>query len=596
MLHQILQRQLKKLGLSPDQPPTPETWRAFLERINAAYEQADQDRYLLERAMAISSREMRELNESLRKTAENQITLERNRHQAIMEHIVDGVITFNSDGYIQSFNPAAERIFGYTAKEIVGQHINDLLSGTQSGSHPTDKLNLQSNTEASIQHIRNEVVGRRKNGDMFPMELAVSNMLFGDQQLFIAVVRDISEQKKIESLLYNKLKFEELITTISTKFINLAPEEIDNGINEALGQIGQFVQVDRSYIFLISEDKQTVSNTHEWCAPGILPAIEYLQNVPANTMPWWMDKIEKQEVIHIPCVADLPPEASNEKELLKAQEIQSLIVVPLVYNRQSIGFFGFDAVRTQREWDEDSIRLFKILGEIFVNALARKQVAEQLQQQRDFALQVMNTMGQGLTVADTEWRFEYVNPTFARMLGYTPEELIGKTPFDITVKEDWPKLHESRNKRFSGADETYELRLRRKDGSHFYALVTGAPRFQNGKVVGSIGVITDLTERKKSEEELAQKAAELAALYRASTQLFASGDLNSMAQQIATTVTSEFEFADCAVVLLEEPLEINELGEVVGNMNGRILSVVQLGEYQHDTVKSLRVNGPGLIA
>mgnify|MGYP000731245247 CR=1 FL=1 len=86
------------------------------------------------------------------------------------------------------------------------------------------------------------------------------------------------------------------------------------------------------------------------------------------------------ETIHIPRVADLPDAARAERELLQAQDIVSLVVLPLVYGGQAVGFVGFDTVREQKSWSEESIRLLRIVGEIFVNAIERKKAVDALQQ------------------------------------------------------------------------------------------------------------------------------------------------------------------------------------------------------------------------
>jgi PAS domain S-box-containing protein len=132
----------------------------------------------------------------------------------------------------------------------------------------------------------------------------------------------------------------------------------------------------------------------------------------------------------------------------------------------------------------------------------RKRAEHELQTQRDFAQQVMNAMGQGLTVTDAEGRCEFVNPAYARLFGYTPQELIGKRPADLTPPEDRPVLDAARLRRRQGKTSTYETQLRRADGSIAHVLITGVPRWQQGQIAGSIAVVTDLTERTQAEEAL----------------------------------------------------------------------------------------------
>ena len=121
-----------------------------------------------------------------------------------------------------------------------------------------------------------------------------------------------------------------------------------------------------------------MDNTHEWCAPGVRPQIDILQDIPLEALPWWTAKIQHGETIHISDVKALPAVASAERELLEEQQIKSVIALPMIYRGAALGFLGFDAVRAKKEWPEESIRLLRIVGEILVDALQRKRAEDEL--------------------------------------------------------------------------------------------------------------------------------------------------------------------------------------------------------------------------
>ena len=127
---------------------------------------------------------------------------------------------------------------------------------------------------------------------------------------------------------------------------------------------------------------------------------------------------------------------------------------------------------------------------------------------KDFAHQVMATVGQGIVVSSEGWRFEYVNPAFARMVGRMPKELIGRSMDELIHPHDRPILIQARSRRQAGETSSYEARLIRSDGCVFPVQVTGTPRWQDGKFFGSIVAVTDLTERKRFEDELKKREAE----------------------------------------------------------------------------------------
>ncbi|MGH8458956.1 MAG: sensor histidine kinase, partial [Nevskiales bacterium] len=139
-----------------------------------------------------------------------------------------------------------------------------------------------------------------------------------------------------------------------------------------------------------SPDHSTESCTHEWCAPGIESAIHRLQNLPLNNYPWFMQRIGRGEVLHVPQVSDLPPEAAAERAEFEAENIQSVIMVPLVFEGQVSGYMGFDAVSRAIEWPPEIVALLRIAGEIVFNALHRKHAELAIHQQK-LALEQANT-------------------------------------------------------------------------------------------------------------------------------------------------------------------------------------------------------------
>ncbi|MEJ2748713.1 MAG: response regulator, partial [Anaerolineae bacterium] len=209
---------------------------------------------------------------------------------------------------------------------------------------------------------------------------AVAGQSLDKARLFELTQTELAARLEMEKALQERILFERLITSISTNFINLASDKIDVGIEQALQQIGDFVGADRSYVFLMSNETETLSNTHEWCRSGIRSEKDKVQNLPYTAVPWWMEKITRQETILIPNVADLPAEANAEKLIFEAQNIQSLAVIPLASHQELIGFLGFDAVRSSKEWSENDIKLLKIVGEIIANALLRKRSEEEADQ------------------------------------------------------------------------------------------------------------------------------------------------------------------------------------------------------------------------
>lgn len=120
------------------------------------------------------------------------------RHRAILDTAVDGIITINDRGIVESFNRAAERMFGYTAAEIIGHNISRLMPEPYRSGHDGYVRHYVATGDARIIGIGREVEGLRKDGSVFPMDLAVGEVHLPGRRLFTGITRDISYRKAVE--------------------------------------------------------------------------------------------------------------------------------------------------------------------------------------------------------------------------------------------------------------------------------------------------------------------------------------------------------------------------------------------------------------
>ena len=141
-----------------------------------------------------------------RKRAEEELREAEERMRSIVDHVIDGIITIDERGTVESFNPAAQRLFGYSTAEVIGQNVKMLMPEPFHGEHDGYLDNYVRTAKAKIIGIGREVIGRRKDGSTFPMDLAVSAFHLGQRRFFTGIVRDISDRKRAESNLLNAAK------------------------------------------------------------------------------------------------------------------------------------------------------------------------------------------------------------------------------------------------------------------------------------------------------------------------------------------------------------------------------------------------------
>jgi len=143
---------------------------------------------------------------SQRKVTEDKLRELFSRTKAILDTIVDGVITISDRGRIETVNPAAEKIFGYRLEELSGRNVSMLMPAPYQHEHDQYLANYLDTGEKKIIGIGREVTGRRKDGSTFPLELAISEMEVNGQRMFTGIVRDISERKETEEKLREAMR------------------------------------------------------------------------------------------------------------------------------------------------------------------------------------------------------------------------------------------------------------------------------------------------------------------------------------------------------------------------------------------------------
>lgn len=172
-----------------------------------------------------------------RKAVEDQVRDGAARLQAIFDTVVDGVITIDGHGTVQTLNPAAERVFGYAAAEVLGRNIKMLMPEPYHSQHDEYLEHFRVTGEARIIGIGREVVGKRKDGCTFPLELAVSEMTLGGERHYTGIVRDITERKAFEQAVVAAKNEAEQANAAKDSFLATMSHELRTPLNGLLGML-----------------------------------------------------------------------------------------------------------------------------------------------------------------------------------------------------------------------------------------------------------------------------------------------------------------------------------------------------------------------
>ena len=174
---------------------------------------------------------MQQTNPVNRPAAGDALVESEAKMRAILNTAVDGIITIDERGMIETYNAAAERLFGYRADEVIGRNVKMLMPEPYQSEHDGYLGNYLSTGRAKIIGIGREVFGLRKDGTTFPMDLAVSEVKFGGRRLFTGIVRDLTERKRLERELLE----------ISDREQRRIGQDLHDGLGQVLAGVGFMV-------------------------------------------------------------------------------------------------------------------------------------------------------------------------------------------------------------------------------------------------------------------------------------------------------------------------------------------------------------------
>ncbi len=162
------------------------------------------------------------------------------------------------------------------------------------------------------------------------------------------------------------------LRTIASDVLNtfLETDDLNLAVNMILARAGEFFRVSRAYLFRYREEMTLLSNSHEWCADGVEPQIENLQQLPANAFPWWNRELLAGRTIHIEDVSAAELDAGT-RDVLESQDIKALLVLPVNIHGRLEGFFGFDETAAPRRWFDEETALLSLMVEAYSRAVER---------------------------------------------------------------------------------------------------------------------------------------------------------------------------------------------------------------------------------
>lgn len=156
-------------------------------------------------------------------------------------------------------------------------------------------------------------------------------------------------------------KYDDFLNTTLSKLSNVSIYN-DFLIEEVLSDIAKITNASRAYVFMFRECMTVMDNIYEYCSKGISEEKYNLQNLKCDYFPWWIDQLKKRQCIIIDDINNMSSDAEIEKEVLEEQGVKSLVVVPVVYEDELLGYVGLDYVFEKKEIDSDIVSILNLFA------------------------------------------------------------------------------------------------------------------------------------------------------------------------------------------------------------------------------------------
>jgi PAS domain S-box-containing protein/putative nucleotidyltransferase with HDIG domain len=310
-----------------------------------------------------------------------------------------------------------------------------------------------------------------------------------------------AENRELEQ----RYEFEKLVSSISTRFINLQNGDIDRGIHQALRWIGEFFGADHSYLYQFDGPSDRMTIFKEWFASGDR-APRRAPHLSLDDDPAFAVQIRRGRIVYVPDLRRHKRGKAPRRQIAFPKGIRSTVKVPMLCQARLRGFFGFDALRSPFSWSPKLLSLLQMVGEIFWLALERKKAGEDLKTEQFYLTTIMDNELDRVYFKDAKSRFTRVNRALAARHGFgSPEEAIGKSDFDsFTSEHARQALRDEQRIMRTGKPMVNKVEKETMPGGAIsWAQSSKIPlRDEGGKVIGTFGISRDVTDLIRVQGEI----------------------------------------------------------------------------------------------
>ena len=403
------------------------------------------------------------------------------------------IFSINNDYLICEWNKKLEEVTGYKKNEVKGTDIIKTFVPKENQSSVTEAFN-KALKGVEIKNLECPVYSRNKNIIILVLNLKALN----DNSGIIAAGMDISDINRAEGNLKQTLYLKEAVIAISTRFINIKPEELDKEIRQALKKIGIFMDAERCFIDFYSEDLTSIVLNYEWHAENFRSGEN--SSPPFEFTPYNLSKDNMDSFDRINSFLSEKNKKKISKDIWIFQSKDGYLSIPLTSKKKLRGILGLEIKKRDWKVEEENIKLLKLAGDIFVNVLEKRNIEENAR----LLTSIVENSNDAILSKDKNGIVLSWNKGAEKIYGYKADEMNGTSITRIIPEEKIDDFPEIMKKIFSGEEiKHYETIRKRKDGQLIPISLTVSPlKNFNGLIIGASTIARDITEKKRAEKNL----------------------------------------------------------------------------------------------
>ncbi len=424
-----------------------------------------------------------------KKAQENLIESEE-RIRLIIENALDAVIMIDEKGTVIDWNSQAERIFGWTKKDIIGKTMSDMIIPVQHRTaHKKGLRKFLKTGESKILDRRIEITALRKNSEEFPVELSVSPIHMRDKLVFSAFVSDITIRKKAEEDLLRKNKYESIISSV-TKSVH-SSIDLAQVLQSASDSICTNMDGVDAVAIYIKEDMKAVLKAH------IGLTNDYINSAGIIPYPKGFTWKTLKDNKPIYC-----KDAGKDKHIGPAGirlGTKSYVSLPLTYEGKPVGTVNTHSY-SKNAFDDEQLNMLKIVIQQIEVAIRNANKANELKQSEQRYRTLFDQSPIGICIFDKDMTITECNDSMVRIFQSSRDKIIGLNMHKLKDQTFLPIVKDALDGKIAYHESFYQAST---SNAKLHLLASVVPiKDEAGNVDSVMGVVEDITQRKKDENEI----------------------------------------------------------------------------------------------